>query len=93
MGSGSVCQRVAIAPVSGRRTTLLSFPAGAPVFYDMTAQGQAIWAEPGPVQAGHAAHWTIWRWSGGAPAEITALPPYYGAGGIALCGFGSGHLG
>ena len=45
----------------------------------MTAQEQAIWAEPGPVQAGHAAHWTIWRWSGGAPAKITALPPYYGA--------------
>ena len=49
----------------------------------MTAQGQAIWAEPGPVQAGHAAHWTVWRWSGGAPAEITALPPNYGVGGIA----------
>jgi hypothetical protein len=67
-----------VAWQAGHRTTLLSFPAGAPVLYDMTAQGQAIWAEPGPVQAGHAAHWTIWRWSGGAPAQITALPPYYG---------------
>jgi hypothetical protein len=32
--------------------------------------------------------WMIWRWSGGAPAEITALPPlgaspYYGVGSVA----------
>ena len=80
--SGAVSASL-VAWQAGHRTTLPSFPAGAPLFYDMTAQGQAIWAEPGPVQAGHAAHWTIWRWSGGAPAEITALPPYYGAGGIA----------
>ncbi len=61
-----------VAWQAGRRTTLLSFPGGAPQMYDMTARGQAIWvsgpAEPGGPQA-------IWRWSGGAPVEITALPP------------------
>jgi hypothetical protein len=74
-----------VAWQAGRLTTLLSFPAGPSPFYDMTAQGQAIWvdypAEPkGP--------WTIWRWTGGAPVKITLPPPlgaspYYGVGGIA----------
>ena len=69
----------------GRRTTLLSFPGGAPPTYDMTAQGQAIWAAAPPQPKGP---WTIWRWSGGAPVKITTLPPlgqepYYGVGGIA----------
>jgi hypothetical protein len=72
-----------VAWQAGHRTTLLSLPAVAPLIYDMTAQGQAIWAEPRPVQAGHTAHWAIWRWSGGAAVQITALPPYYGVGGIA----------
>jgi hypothetical protein len=69
---------------AGRLTTLLSVPAGPSPFHDMTAQGQPIWA-------GHPAKpkgpWTIWHWSGGAPAEITAppppgAPPDYGIGGI-----------
>jgi hypothetical protein len=66
---------------AGHLKTLLSFPAGASSFYgiyDMTAQGQAIWAAARPEQP-----WTIWRWSGGAPVQITALPPSYGVGGIA----------
>ena len=55
------------------------------LFYDMTAQGQAIWVN-GPLRP--KGPWTIWRWSGGAPVKITTLPPlgvspYYGVGGIA----------
>ncbi len=75
-----------VAWQAGRRTTLLSFPAGMQTqFYDMTAQGQAIWAS-GPARP--KGPWMIWRWSGGAPAEIIALPPlgaspYYGIGAIA----------
>ena len=51
----------------------------------MTAQGQAIWVN-GPAQP--KGPWMIWRWSGGAPAQIVALPPlgaspYYGVGAIA----------
>jgi len=70
---------------AGRLTTLLSFPAGPSPFYDMTAQGQAIWVDYPPGPKGP---WTIWHWSGGAPAEITAPPPLgappdYGIGGIA----------
>ena len=66
---------------AGHLSSLLSFPAGtsqAYEFYDMTAQGQAIWAIATPGQAG-----TIWRWSRSAPVEITALPPNYGLGGVA----------
>ena len=84
--SGTVASTSLVAWQAGHLATVLSFPAGASqiyVAYDMTAQGQAIWAEPGPVQVGHAAHWTIWRWAGGAPVQITALPTSYGAGGIA----------
>ena len=44
--SGAVSASL-VAWQAGHRTTLLSFPAGAPMLYDMTAQGQAIWAEPG----------------------------------------------
>jgi len=76
-----------VAWQAGRRTTtLLSFPTGVQTqFSDMTAQGQAIWVN-GPARP--KGPWTIWRWSGGAPAEITALPPlgaspYYGVGAIA----------
>jgi hypothetical protein len=71
---------------AGRRTTLLSFPAGMQTqFYDMTAQGQAIWVS-GPARP--KGPWMIWRWSGGAPVEIIALPAlgassYYGVGAIA----------
>jgi hypothetical protein len=48
----------------------------------MTAQGQATWAS-GPAEP--KGPQTIWRWSGGVPAEIAALPPlgaspYYGSG-------------
>ena len=73
-----------VAWQAGRRTTLLSFPAGAPPFYDMTTQGQAIWVN-GPARP--EGPWTIWRWSGGAPVKIGALPPrgappYYGVGAI-----------
>ena len=55
------------------------------LFYDMTAQGQAIWVNGPPQPKGP---WTIWRWSGGAPVKITILPPlgvspYYGVLGIA----------
>lgn len=68
---------------AGHLSTLPAFAAGASqiyeyTIYDMTAQGQAIWADARPEQS-----WTIWRWSGGAPAQIIALPPYYGVGGIA----------
>ena len=66
---------------AGHLRTLLSFAAGAsPIYqiYDMTAQGQAIWPDARPEQST-----TIWRWSGGAPVEITALPPYYGVDGVA----------
>jgi hypothetical protein len=67
------------------RTTLVSIPGGASQAYDMTSQGQAIWVD-GPAQP--KGPWTIWRWSGGAPAKITTLPPlgtspYYGVGAIA----------
>jgi hypothetical protein len=87
--SGSGAARASlVAWQAGHRTTLLSFPAGMQAqFYDMTAQGQAIWVS-GP--AGPKGPWRIWRWSGGAPGapgapstpgapgapvQITALPP------------------
>jgi hypothetical protein len=70
---------------AGRLVTLASLPAGTPQSYDMTAQEQAIWvdAPAAPKQS-----WTIWRWSGGAPVKVTALPPlgvspYYGVLAIA----------
>jgi hypothetical protein len=75
-----------VAWQAGRVTNLLSFPAGMQTqFYDMTAQGQAIWVS-GPAQP--KGPWMIWRWSGGAPVKITTLPPlgvspYYGVGAIA----------
>ena len=75
-----------VAWQAGRRTILLSFPAGMQTqFYDMTAQGQAIWVNGTARPNGP---WMIWRWSGGAPVEIAALPPlgaspYYGVGAIA----------
>jgi hypothetical protein len=70
---------------AGRLETLLSFPAGPSPFYDMTAQGQAIWIG---YPAGPKGPWTIWHWSGGTPVKITAPPPLgappdYGIGGIA----------
>jgi hypothetical protein len=70
---------------AGRRTTLLSFAAGAPSSYDMTERGQAIWVDSPARPKGP---WLIWRWSGGAPVRIGALPPrgasaYDGAGAIA----------
>ena len=77
-----------VAWQAGHRTTLLSFPAGMQTpFYDMTAQGQAIWVS-GPARP--KGPWRIWRWPGGAPGapgtpgapgapgapvQITALPP------------------
>jgi hypothetical protein len=67
-------------------TTLLSFPVSRqPQFYDMTAPGQAIWVSAPARPKGP---WTVWRWSGGAPVQITALPalgasPYYGVAAIA----------
>jgi hypothetical protein len=74
-----------VAWQAAHRTTLLSLPGAAPPMYDMTAQGQAIWADGPPQPKGP---WTIWRWSAGAPVKITTLPPlgpspYYGVGGIA----------
>lgn len=75
-----------VAWQAGRLTTLLSFPAGMQTqLYSMTAQGQAIWVS-GPARP--KGPFMIWRWSGGAPAEITALPPlgaspYYGVGALA----------
>jgi len=75
-----------VAWQAGRLTTLLSFPAGMQTqFYGMTAQGQAIWVT-GPARP--KGRWMIWRWSGGTPVEIVALPPlgalpYYGVGAIA----------
>ena len=74
-----------VAWQAGRRTTLLSLPAGAPSSYGMTARGQAIWVDSPARPKGP---WPIWRWSGGAPVRIGALPPlgasaYYGAGAIA----------
>jgi hypothetical protein len=71
---------------AGRRTALLSFfPAGAPSSYDMTARGQAIWIDSPARPKGPR---LIWRWSGGAPVRIGALPPlgaaaYDGIGAIA----------
>jgi hypothetical protein len=56
-----------VAWQAGHLTTLLSFPAGVPESYDMTAQGQAIWASEPAQPKGP---WTIWRWSGGAPVEL-----------------------
>jgi hypothetical protein len=85
-GSGTASASL-VAWQAGRRTTLLSFPAGAPRTFPawapwiyMTPQGQAIWfgGPPRPKSP-----WTIWRWSGGAPVKITTLPPDYGAGTIA----------
>ena len=66
---------------AGRLTTLLSFPTAPSPFYDMTPQGQAIWAD---APASPEKPWTIWRWSGGTPVKITTLPPpNYGLGAIA----------
>ena len=86
--SGFSASAILVAWQPGHRTTLLSLPAGASQIYeiyDMTAQGQAIWVS-GPARP--KGPWTIWRWSGGAPVQITALPPlgaspYYGVGAIA----------
>ena len=65
-----------VAWQAGHLTTLLSFPAGVPESYDMTAQGQAIWASEPTRPKGP---WSIWRWSGGAPAELplSASAPYW----------------
>ena len=57
---------------AGRLTTLLSFATAPFASYDMTPQGQAIWADT-PASPGKP--WTIWHWSGGTPVKITALPP------------------
>jgi hypothetical protein len=51
----------------------------------MTAPRQAIWVSAPARPKGP---WTVWRWSGGAPVRITALPargtaPYYGVDAIA----------
>jgi hypothetical protein len=68
-----------VAWQAGHLKTLLSFPAEMQTqYYDMTAQGQAIWADVRPGQS-----WTVWRWSGGVPVKIIALPPSYGADAIA----------
>lgn len=72
-----------VAWQAGRRTTLLSLPAGMQIpFYDITAQGQAIGVN-GPARP--KGPWMIWRWSGGAAVEITALPPL---GASPYCGSG-----
>jgi len=76
--SGFSASAILVAWLAGHRTTLLSLPGGASQIYDMTARGQAIWAVARPGRS-----WTIWRWSGGAPVQITALTPYYGVAGIA----------
>jgi hypothetical protein len=83
-GSGTVGSHL-VAWRGARPATLLAFPAGLSPFYDMTAQGQAIWVSN---PAGPKGSQTVWRWSGGAPAQIAAFPPagaspYYGSGGIA----------
>jgi hypothetical protein len=85
ISSSGTASATLVAWQAGRRTTLLFLPGGAPPMYDMTAQGQAIWAAAPPQPKGP---WTIWRWSAGAPVKITTLPPlgsspYYGVGGIA----------
>jgi hypothetical protein len=83
--SGAVSASL-VAWQADRRATLLSFPAGMQTqYYDMTTQGQAIWVS-GPAQP--KGPWMIWRWSGGVPVKIAALPPlgaspYYGFGAIA----------
>jgi hypothetical protein len=69
---GGVARASLVAWQAGRRTTLLSFPAGAPSCYGMTARGQAIWVDSPARPKGP---WLIWRWSGGAPVRIGALPP------------------
>jgi hypothetical protein len=84
--SGAISTSLVWWQAGSGRTIRLSFPAGMQtLFYDMTAQGQAIWVNGPPQPKGP---WTIWRWSGGAPAKITTLPPlgvspYYGVGAIA----------
>jgi hypothetical protein len=83
-GSGAASTHL-VTWQAGRLGTLVWFPAGAPQSYDMTAQEQAIWAD-GP--AAPKQSWTIWRWAGGAPVKVTALPPlgaspYYGVLAIA----------
>jgi len=70
-----------VAWQAGRRTTLLSLsnPGWLPA---MNPQEQAIWVgEPAKPKGS----WTIWRWSGGAPVEITAPPP---PGALAYAGVG-----
>ena len=85
-GSGAVRASLVAWRPGHPATTLLSFPGGPPPqSYDITAQGQAIWAS-GPARP--KGPWTIWRWSGGTPAKITTLPargasPYYGVEAIA----------
>ena len=69
-----------------RPATLVTFPAVAPLsFYDMTSQGQAVWAA---YQARPMAPQLLWRWTGGAPVKIATMPPrgasaYNGAGSVA----------
>src|SRR3984957_4121431 len=60
-----------VAWQAGRRSTLLSLPGGAPAMYDMTAQGQAIWAAAPAQPKGP---WAIWRSSARAPAHTTTRP-------------------
>jgi hypothetical protein len=71
-----------VAWQAGHLSTLLSHLGGLPY---VTPQGQAIWVGAPAKPKGS---WTIWRWSGGAPVEITAPPPpgalaYDGVGPIA----------
>jgi hypothetical protein len=68
----------------GRTRTALLRSFGVALPY-LTPQEQAIWVQ-GPTAPKQP--WTIWRWTGGAPARILTLPAlgataYYGAGGIA----------
>ena len=84
---GAASASLAAWQPGGRASTRLSFPKGMQTqAYDMTARGQAIWAGA-PARPG--GPWGIWRWSGGAPVRIVALPrpspgaPYDGIDAIA----------
>jgi hypothetical protein len=71
LSSSGTASASLVAWQAGHLRTLLSLSHPGWVPY-MAPHEQAIWVG-GPAKPG--GRWAIWRWSGGAPVEITAPPP------------------